>query len=182
MNSQMSRPALHGMDVYILDKPAALVVDVAAGLLTATHPCATQVRVGQHYIVRHQVYSLNTFFLSQCRNVALHDITVYTAAGMGLYAQLTTNVLIDNVAIAKRLTEAGPRPMSITADALHFNACAGTITIANSLFEGQGDDGLNVILLLATLISSRAGTRKIRRCCGDFGNDSDTAGTQESPQ
>lgn len=34
--------------------------------------------------------------------------------------------------------------MSITADAVHFSTCGGSIVIRDSLFEGQGDDGLNV--------------------------------------
>jgi hypothetical protein len=34
--------------------------------------------------------------------------------------------------------------MSITADAVHFETCGGHLEIVNSLFEGQGDDGLNV--------------------------------------
>lgn len=63
-----------------------------------------------------------------------------TPPGMGIYASLTTNIELSGVAVAKK---AG-RPMSITADAVHFSSCAGEIVIRDSLFEGQGDDGLNV--------------------------------------
>jgi hypothetical protein len=59
---------------------------------------------------------------------------------MGIYASLTSNIELSGVAVAKK---AG-RPMSITADAVHFSSCAGAIVIRDSLFEGQGDDGLNV--------------------------------------
>lgn len=36
-------------------------------------------------------------------------------------------------------------PMSLNADALHFsNTRGGTITVRNSWFEAQGDDGINM--------------------------------------
>lgn len=59
---------------------------------------------------------------------------------MGFYGSLTRNIELASVAVAKR----EGRPMSITADAVHFSSCAGDIVIRDSLFEGQGDDGLNV--------------------------------------
>lgn len=59
---------------------------------------------------------------------------------MGVIASYTKDILLKRVAIAKR---AG-RPMSITADAVHFQTCQGHLQVQDSLFEGQGDDGLNV--------------------------------------
>eukprot|EP00048_Salpingoeca_helianthica_P004842 m.81528 g.81528 ORF g.81528 m.81528 type:complete len:633 (-) comp13370_c1_seq1:99-1997(-) len=139
------RPAANGFDLYILDTPAPLTADLSTGTVTITNSEAVrQMKRGNWYILRHQVYALNTFYMHLCRSVTLDHVTIYTAAGMGLYADFTTDVLISSLQIKKRNTASGLRPMSITADALHFNACAGTIEIRNSLFEGQGDDGLNV--------------------------------------
>ena len=72
--------------------------------------------------------------------MTFEDVTIYSTAGMGLYASLTRDVTLRRVQVAKR----DGRPMSITADAVHFDTCAGHLQIQDSLFEGQGDDGLNV--------------------------------------
>ena len=138
------RPAVNGLDVYILDDPASLSVDLAKAAVTVTHASAARVVVGGWYILRHQVYALNTFTLQKCSGAVFKDVTIYSAAGMGLYAQFSTDITLRSFNVAKRMTDAGPRPMSITADAVHCNACNGTVLIADSLFEGQGDDGLNV--------------------------------------
>ncbi len=84
-----------------------------------------------------QVYSLNTVSLYSSADVVIRDMVVFSGAGMGFYAQYVNNALLQSVTIAKRDT----RPMSITADAAHFNTCQGLIEIRDSLFEGQGDDG-----------------------------------------
>lgn len=36
------------------------------------------------------------------------------------------------------------RPMSVNADATHFDRCRGLVVMNNCWFEGQGDDGSNV--------------------------------------
>lgn len=59
---------------------------------------------------------------------------------MGLYAMMARDVLLQRFNVLKR----GTRPMSITADAVHLDTCAGHLEIRYSTFEGQGDDGLNV--------------------------------------
>ncbi len=133
------RPAVNGLDVYALDSPGP-IINISQGLLTIVHPCARQVVVGQWYIVRHHVYGLNTLTLNRCSNAMLENLTIFTAAGMGMYAQLSSNVAVVGV----RIVKAPGRSMSITADALHFNACNGSVLISDSIFEGQGDDGLNV--------------------------------------
>lgn len=78
--------------------------------------------------------------MNSCSNMTLQDLTLYSAPGMGIYASMTRDVLLQRVQVAKR----SGRPMSITADAVHFDTCAGHLQIQDSLFEGQGDDGLNV--------------------------------------
>lgn len=73
--------------------------------------------------------------MSDSSNVVLANVTLYSACGMGLYCQHCTNALLSGMRVLKR----PGRPMSITADAAHFTACAGTIEIEGSLFEGQGN-------------------------------------------
>ena len=67
-------------------------------------------------------------------NVLFSNITVFSGCGMGWYMMYVANIHLDNVAVRK----APGRPMSITADATHFNGCNGTIEISHSWFEGQG--------------------------------------------
>lgn len=61
-------------------------------------------------------------------------------SGMGFHCLLSHDVTLTNVAVRKR----GSRPMSITADASHFESCSGTVHLDNVYFSGQGDDCLNV--------------------------------------
>lgn len=140
-----ARPAAHAFDEYLLSDPANVSWSFQfqggnTNLTVALPSVQGKVQVGQYYIVRHQVYSLNAFTLSQCSGVVFRDVTLYSAAGMGFYSQWVDGALLERVYVTRR----PGRPMSITADAAHFNSCKGLIEIRDSVFEGQGDDGLNV--------------------------------------
>eukprot|EP01084_Bolivina_argentea_P267178 453467_1 len=95
---------------------------------------------GQYLIIRHQVYSYNFMSVYESNNIQLTNITVYTIPGMGFYASKCINIHLDRVMFIKY----NNRPLSLCADATHFALNKGIIHINNSIFEGQGDDGLNV--------------------------------------
>jgi hypothetical protein len=134
-----SRPAVRGHDCYMLDNktPSALA---GGGLMRV--PCRGRIDVGSHVIVRHEIYSRNGFTLRGCRNILFEDLTLYSLGGMGVYAASSADITVRRMKVAKGPD--GKRWMSITADATHFNSCRGTITLADSSFEGMGDDATNI--------------------------------------
>lgn len=99
-----------------------------------------QISVNDHLIIRHQVYSYNFMSVVLSSSVVLENVTVYTIPGMGFYAEKCTDIQLKHVQFIKY----GNRPMSLTADATHFAMNKGVIIVDESVFEGQGDDGLNV--------------------------------------
>jgi hypothetical protein len=83
------------------------------------------------------------------RNVsgmALTNVTLWSVSGMGYRCDLCLGrySLTDSDIAIKPGTD---RPMSITADAVHFMHHAGHIELRRSSFEGGGDDGFNVRII-----------------------------------
>ena len=100
--------------------------------------CTAQ--VGGDYVLRHQVYGPPGFGVDGSTDVEAHDVQLYSIPGMGFVMGQTKNVHLKGCGVRWR----PGRPMSITADASHFNECSGTVHIDGAHFEGQGDDGMNV--------------------------------------
>ena len=102
-----------------------------------------RVGLGAVLVLRHQVYVYNAFSFRRCKNVTVRDVTVYAAAGMGLSSwQGGADFFLKRFRVMIR--PGSGRLMSTTADATHFNDCAGTIRIEDCIFEGMGDDAVNV--------------------------------------
>ncbi len=97
-------------------------------------------QVGWHVVLRHQVYGRNAFSFMDCKDVTFEDVSITTAPGMGLYAWRCTNVTLKRFEVQPH----SDRWMSTTADATHFLACRGTVTIDDSRFFGMGDDAVNI--------------------------------------
>lgn len=78
--------------------------------------------------------------LCDSEDVKLENITIHSCIGIGIMAQLCKNVTVDGC----KVTSSEGRYVSSAADATHFVACRGKITVKNSLFEHMLDDALNV--------------------------------------
>ncbi len=76
----------------------------------------------------------------ECRDITLEDITVHAAPGMAVVGWGSRNFTIRHCNV---VPESGGW-MSATADAMHFGACRGQITVEDSEFAGMGDDAINV--------------------------------------
>ena len=81
------------------------------------------------------------FFLENSENVTVRDITLRRGGGMGVIAQLCENVTVENVRTDKACHGDA---VTLTADALHFVQCSGTVTIRNCNMESFLDDAVNV--------------------------------------
>jgi hypothetical protein len=125
-----------GVDDYWTSSPRA-VTYLGGGRLSV----AAALPVGQAVVLRHAVYSYNAFSAYQSDGIAVSDVTLFAAPGMGFYAANCSGITLDNLQIRRR----GALPMSITADGVHVsNPRGGAVLIRGCVFEGQGDDGVNV--------------------------------------
>lgn len=98
--------------------------------------------VGTHVIVRYLVYGPNVFLVRDASDVRLNAITIFCAAGMGLYATNSEDLSLTDFRVM--LPPDSQRWMTTTADATHFNNCRGTVLFENCLFEAMGDDATNI--------------------------------------
>jgi len=140
-DARAGRPLRRGLDIYRLVESTTLVRPQVLKV-RLTRPLSRPLAPGTTLVLRHQVYSYNAFSFRECRNVTLRDVTVYTAPGMGVHASGGGDFVLERFRVMVR--RGSGRLMSSTADATHFNSCAGTIVIEDCVFEGMGDDAVNV--------------------------------------
>jgi len=82
-------------------------------------------------------------FIDQSKNTTLQNVSVHYAEGMGLLAQVSEDITLNNFRVALR-DEHDPRYFTTQADATHFSGCRGRITSINGFYEAMMDDAINV--------------------------------------
>ena len=90
------------------------------------------------------------FIVSESAQSRLENVTVYHCGGMGVIAQLSEDIELNQVRITP--PPSGKRMVSATADATHFVNCTGRIVMRGCLFENQKDDATNVHGLYAPIL------------------------------
>lgn len=78
--------------------------------------------------------------ISDSAEVDIDGVTIHHAGGMGVLAQRTHNITVQN----SQVTPSEGRMVSTTADATHFVNCTGKIQLLNNVFENQKDDATNI--------------------------------------
>ncbi|MGL5682174.1 MAG: right-handed parallel beta-helix repeat-containing protein [Marinifilaceae bacterium] len=82
-------------------------------------------------------------FMSHNTDTRIENVKVHYAEGMGLLAQLCTNITMDGFCVSLK-GDNDPRYFTTQADATHFSGCRGKISSCNGLYEGMMDDAINV--------------------------------------
>lgn len=135
-------PCRQGLDVYCLDNPPKTEL-VRPQVVRMQFPFKTRpVQIGKLAVLRHQVYAYNAFASDRCRRMTFEDICVYTCPGMAFTAFNSQDVTLDRCTVQPR--PGSRRLISVTADGSHFGGCKGGITLRDCLFDGQGDDAINM--------------------------------------
>ena len=114
----------------------------------------TQPSVGNLLLFMHEPRLSPAIAIDSCENIRLENIDIYHCGGMGVIAQCSRNLYLDNVNV--RLRKDSGDTVSITADATHFVDCEGDIRIINCLFENQQDDPCNIHGIFRRVIGRRA--------------------------
>ena len=93
------------------------------------------------------------FFMEDCSDVYIENVTVHGCLGMGVLAQTCHNVHLNSFNTLRH----GDRHYTANVDATHFVNCTGLVKVENCTFEGQLDDALNIHGMYA----------RIERVCGN---------------
>lgn len=80
--------------------------------------------------------------VARSRNVAVENVVVHHAGGMGLIAESSEDIVLRRYQV--RLPEDSPRLVTTTADGSHFTLCRGRIVVEDCHFENMMDDSINV--------------------------------------
>lgn len=95
---------------------------------------------GLELYVWHTFHSRPGVRIEDAENVFLEDITIHSQPGMGVVAHRSENIHINRM----RVVPSAGSHMSTNTDAVHITSCRGLVRIENSVFDGQGDDSLNI--------------------------------------
>lgn len=82
------------------------------------------------------------FTLERCDGFTLKDVNIWHCGGMGVIAQRSKDVELNNVDVVP--SPGKGRMISITADATHFVNCKGSIRMIGCTFMNQKDDATNI--------------------------------------
>ena len=156
-NLSSNRLSRGGVDDYFLP-PAQKSISYSGAYPALTMTINVDLKPGIDVIVRHQVYSFDVFSAVDSDDIALRNVTILAGGGMGFLSSNVSGILLDGFKIVK----APGRVMSITADGFHAsNTRGGAILVRRSVFEGQGDDGINVPTIYADIESISADRRTL---------------------
>lgn len=82
-------------------------------------------------------------FIDHSTNTTLLNTSIHYAEGMGILAQMSTDITLKGLRVALRGKE-DPRYFTTQADATHFSGCRGKISSTDGFYEGMMDDAINI--------------------------------------
>lgn len=119
------------------------VKEIGARTLHAPNWKDARLRPGNKIAMRTWDRPAPGIFLKKCLNTYIKNVDVHYAEGMGLLAQLCTDIRLNEFNVCLR-DENDPRYFTTQADATHFSQCKGLIRSENGLYEAMMDDAINV--------------------------------------
>eukprot|EP01084_Bolivina_argentea_P318020 551434_1 len=99
-----------------------------------------KIKHGMYLIIRHQVNGYNFIYTENCIDIYFQNVTVYSIPGVGFFSLNCTNIDLFKVNILR----INNRALSVNAGATNFIMTKGNISVNECIFEGQGDDGMNI--------------------------------------
>ncbi len=132
-------PMKGGVDSYYNTESTELI---APQTLRVKVRNPVEMKVGVLAVLRHKVYGPSAFVFDRSRDCGISDVTIYGVPGMGCIGNVCMNMTLERFRV--RLKPRTSRLVSASADATHFGGCKGTISIRDCLFEGMGDDAVNI--------------------------------------
>ncbi len=112
------------------------------GMLEFTYKQAQSFKIGNLLCFFCFDRTVDGFVFDNVKNLTLKNITIYSSPAMGIICQNCENVRLENVRVVR--DEKSPYAVTTLADATHFFACRGKLTMKNCTFENMNDDATNI--------------------------------------
>jgi hypothetical protein len=119
------------------------VEEISKGIFKSYNWKNTKLKPGMVIAMRTWQRPNPGIFLHKGKNVRLKKVTVHYSEGMGLLAQLSENIYLDEFNVSLK-GKSDPRYFTAQADATHFSSCKGVIISENGLYENMMDDAINI--------------------------------------
>lgn len=103
---------------------------------------APHLEVGDKYALRSYYRPTPAISIMDSEQVLIEDVQVRFSEGMGIIAQHSKDITLDGFEVS--IERNSERFFTSGVDATHFSGCSGTIISTNGLYEGMGDDAINV--------------------------------------
>ncbi len=121
---------------------ALSIKETDKNLFRVRYPNTSRFTVGETYGIYDAIRQYNGIFIDRSKDIVLKDVKQYFNYGLALVCQDTENLTVDGAAFAPE-KDSG-RYIASCADFMQVCMCKGDIRITNSIFEGAGDDCMNV--------------------------------------
>lgn len=115
--------------------------------------------------IRHTMYGPSAITLRNSDDTVLENITMHATPGMGIMVlPRCHNLTVDGLRMTVR--DGSAALMSCNCDGMHVTGLSGKLILRNCLFEGLGDDALNIHSTAgtATEIDGAAQTIRVHYC------------------
>lgn len=115
---------------------------------------------GMRLCIRHTAYGPSVITLKNCQDTTLQNITMSGVPGFGVTVLTRChNLTIDGLRML--IPDKIPSFMSCNCDGIHIVGLTGKLILKNSLFDGLGDDALNVHSAAGTVTAITAKDHKL---------------------
>ena len=118
------------------------VADIGNNRIRAVYPATFRFKKGDRFYVYDVRRQYAGIFVNKCRNISLKSISQCFNYSLALVAQDTENIDAEGLVFAPE--NGSPRKMASVADFIQLCMCRGKVSVRNSVFDGAGDDCLNV--------------------------------------
>lgn len=126
-------------------KPESTTVSHQPGtnVVHATFSDPLSLEEGESYCIRHIYYEMVCFKLKSCTNTVFDNVHIRSFPSMGwLVVGESHDLVIRGCSIAR--AEGSHTPLTTTADGVHVSESQGNILIEDTIFQGMGDDSINI--------------------------------------
>lgn len=121
---------------------ALSVFELKENVLRVKFPGTNRFKPGDRYYIYDVRREFVGIFVNRCKNVTIESVRQRFNYSLAFVAQDSENLEIKSVGFAPEKDSA--RKIASGADFIQLCSCRGKITVKNSLFNGAGDDCLNV--------------------------------------
>lgn len=106
--------------------------------------------IGERMCIRHTMYGNSAITLKDSNNTTIKDITMHHVPGMAVIVlPKCKDLTVDGLRIVTK--EGGNCLMPGNCDGIHLTGLCGKFIMRNSVFDGMGDDALNVHATAGTI-------------------------------